>query len=535
MILVIVSFLAMAAALAASRIPAVAAFGERMRTWEAGVLRVGTVVVAVISFVVIWYTWDGIKPTPKVHDENSYLLQADIFARLRWTVPSPPIPDFFEQPHVQVEPSVASKYPPGHALVLTPGAMIGWHALMPLLLAGLTAALVFRLAARLTDVWTGLLTWLIWLTAPLILRFQASYFSEVTSAPLILASWWLLLNWREDHRGKWLWWMALAIGWCAITRQLTALAFALPIGIVALRDTVRLRLWRDLAIGVVVGTAVLAILPLWSAKTTGDWRLAPVVKYRQDYMPFDKLGFTADTSAPRRNLSPALQSTFDYFLQARKEQTLAAVPKTAWDRAVQVVIALFQTSRLPLALLALVGLFVCGGVVRFGVASGLVLFVSYLPYPHWAPWTIYYMEAVPVAAALAAIGTAFVVRRIALSEAGARGALAAVTLVIAAFGVPLVQKWKTDHRVRAAFDQAFAAQLKTLPSQHAIVFIQYSRRVAQHVSEVFNYADLESVPVWVVHDLGPARNAELRKMFPDRASFDFEEDQLVYGLRRKAP
>jgi hypothetical protein len=468
MILVVASFIAMAAALASSRLGAVSTLGARMVAWEAPLRRRGPLVVAIISIAVVWITWDGIVPVPKVHDENSYLLQADIFARFRWTVPSPPIPDFWEQPHVQIEPAVASKYPPGHALLLSLGSMVGFRALVPLLLAGLTAELVFLLATRLTDVWRGLLTWLAWLTAPIVLRFQPSYFSEVTTTPLVLMSWWLLLNWRDDHRLKWLLAMALAIGWGAITRPLTMLAFAIPIGVVVTMDTVRLKLWRDLSAAVAVGIAVLAILPLWSAKTTGDWRVSPITKYRLDYLPFDRMGFTPDTTLPRRKLTRALESTYNYFLTARKEQTLAAVPKTAWDRVLQLVIALFQQARLPLGVLALVGLFVCGGTIRFGVMSGAVLMLAHLPYAHWAPWTIYYMETAPVAAILVAVGAAFVARRYASDDTAARGTLATVTLVTAAFAGPIIWKWKVDHRVRSAFDERFAEQLKKLPVTPAI-------------------------------------------------------------------
>ena len=64
------------------------------------------------------------------------------------------------------------------------------------------------------------------------------------------------------------------------------------------------------------------------------------------------------------------------------------------------------------------------------------------------------------------------------------------------------------------------------PAKPAIVFIHYTPRSAQHISVVVNYPDLNAAPVWVVHDLGP-RNAELRKLAPNRASFDFDEDQLV--------
>ena len=34
-----------------------------------------------------------------------------------------------------------------------------------------------------------------------------------------------------------------------------------------------------------LGTMILGIIPLWSAETTGDWRLSPVVLYQRDYLP----------------------------------------------------------------------------------------------------------------------------------------------------------------------------------------------------------------------------------------------------------
>src|SRR6185295_4718434 len=67
---------------------------------------------AILTAVIVWWVWGETSPRPTVHDEASYVLQADIFARFRWTAPTPPIPEFFEQPHVLIVPAVASKYPP---------------------------------------------------------------------------------------------------------------------------------------------------------------------------------------------------------------------------------------------------------------------------------------------------------------------------------------------------------------------------------------------------------------------------------------
>jgi 4-amino-4-deoxy-L-arabinose transferase-like glycosyltransferase len=528
-IVVLLSAVAVAAAVLASRLAVTAIAGERLLRVSRGVARFGPLLAAIVSIGVVWYVWDAWSPIAKVHDETSYLLQADIFARGRWTVPSPPIPDFFEQPHVQVVPAVASKYPPGHALLLTPGALVGFPALMPLLLTGITAWLIVVLATRLANPWVGLTTWLIWLTAPIVLRFQPSYFSELTTTPLVLFSWWALLEWRETRRSRWLLLMALAIGWGAITRPLTMLAFAIPIGAVVLRDTVRLRQWRDFGLAFLVGFAVLSILPLWSAKTTGDWRVSPIELYRKDYLPFDKIGFTTDTTPPRRTVSPVLKTTYDYFRMARTEQTLDALPRIVGERAINLASALFQGYRLPLALFALVGLSVITAPLGFALISGVILFVAHLPYAHWAPWTVYYLEFTPVVAMLVATGLRAVLRRVTGDDRRIAAGVALVGLMIATFAVPSIRWWKRDHHGRASFDRSFAESLKRLPTP-AIVFIQYSPRFAQHVAVVFNKADLDRAPIWVVHDLG-ARNADLRRLAPDRASFDFEEEQLVSQRR----
>src|SRR5688500_15026573 len=81
---------------------------------EPGLRKFGPIGAAIISTAIVWWVWDQLVPVPLIQDESSYLLQAEIFARGRWTVPTPPLPEFFEQPHVQMAPAVASKYTPGH-------------------------------------------------------------------------------------------------------------------------------------------------------------------------------------------------------------------------------------------------------------------------------------------------------------------------------------------------------------------------------------------------------------------------------------
>jgi len=522
---VVAAALALAAALLIPRYARFSAPGALDRV-ERYLRRFGPLTAAIITALVVWYAWGDARPIAKVHDEQSYVLQAEIFASGRWPAPSPPIPEFFEQPHVMVVPAVASKYPPGNALMLTPGAAVGYPALMVLVLSGATAALIFALAMRVMNPWVGALTWLLWITAPIVLRFQPGFYSEVTTTICILGAWWSLLTWRETRLRRWLLLVSFCVGWCAITRPLTALAFAAPIGIVVLRDVARLRQWSDLAAAMLMGVAVLMILPVWSAKTTGNWRLTPIELYRQDYMAYDKIGFTVDTAAPRRGETPVLKALNDYFLSAHHQQSLKRLPVTAFERVAALTVAFFQGWRVPLIVFFVAGLFFMNWPLRFAMLSAVSTFLAHLTYAHYPPWTIYYVETASAVSAVTALGIWTVARWVVRSEPAMRVTAALAGFVLVVFGAQGVQHARLDHHVRAAFDRLFADQIGKLPRKPAIVFIHYTPRSAQHISEVFNYANLDAAPVWVVHSLGP-RNEELKKMFPNRTAYDFEEDQLV--------
>jgi hypothetical protein len=173
---------------------------------------------------------------------------------------------------------------------------------------------------------------------------------------------------------------------------------------------------------------------------------------------------------------------------------------------------------------AVAGLF-AGAAFQFAALSALAVFIAYLPYAHYAGWTVYYLELAPAVAALTAVGVWRAAQGIASADRGARLGVLCVTIVLVAVGMLDVARWRREHLVMVRFYQDFANSARNLPSQPAILFVKYSDRAPGHFSVVYNFADLARAPVWVVHDLG-ARNAELQRLAPDRSTHSFDEAWL---------
>lgn len=482
----------------------------------------------VLAAIAVFVVWGSLSPVPVMHDEWAYWLQADQYAHLHWKVASPPAPEFFEQLYVLVTPVFAAKYPPGYAMMIAPGFALGLPALMPLLIAGVTGALVFALARRAAGNLAAALTWVLWLGTFGNLRFRAAYFSETTTSLCWLVAWWALLEWRATRRTRWMIVLAVAIGWGAITRPATMLVFAIPVGVVVLRDVFAKKLWRELAIGVVAGTLVLGILPLWSVGTTGSWRETPLAIYTRQYLPFDVPGYSVAETPPRRALSPEMERVRTFLHDIKRDQVVAPIWTTALGRTWLLLRDTFGGWRLPFAFAFLLGLWALGAAGWFALGTSGLLIAAYLSQAHTSDWVVYYLETIPVLSFTAAIGVSRALRGVTTANAPLWLAPAAAAVFAALLVSDVAAARGTLSRISAE-PRLFRDEVAKLPKKPNVVFVRYSARRSMHIALVENRGMLTDAESWIVHDRGPddlrlyaAANGRTAYVF-DEATGEFHE------------
>ncbi len=501
--------------------------------------RRGPAIVGVLTALAVWWVWAATAGVPVMHDEWAYWLQAGQYAHGAWSQAAPVIPEFFEQMYVLVTPVFAAKYPPGHAIVIALGFMLGWPMLMPLVLSGLTGGLVFALARRVRGGGVALATWLFWLGTFGNLRWRASYFSEVTSSLCWLVAWWALLEWRASRRRAPMVVLALSIGWCAVTRPYTAVALAIPIAGVVIVDLVRLGSWRGnwrdtwresvrtMAIGIATGTMVLLVLPLWSWRTTGNMKETPLATYTRQYLPFDVPGLRVDLAPPERAV-PAEMEQVRAFLRGVKEQQVREpfVRTIAW-RTLGVALHTFDAWRLPLLVCFLIGLAALGAPGWLALGTGILLIVSYGVQAHSPDWTLYYLEALPALAYATACGAR---RLLALTSAGLRVAPFAAVLVAGLVVRDIGNARKLVGRLSEG-PRTFVASVAALPKRPNVVFVRYAPdrgAGSLHLSLVANDGVLDTAPSWIVHDRGND-NRRLLLATPNRTAYLYDESTRTFS------
>ena len=500
----------------------------------------------IASFLFVWWMWGSLNQVTTVHDEAAYLLQAKLFASFHLVGPARAAPEFFEQYHTFVEPVVAAKYPPGFSLLLVPGVWLGLPGLVPALLIGASAALAFILGRELTSTPVALVAVVLMNASSVALRFNPSYSSEIVTSFLFLVSWWALYRHWTSGRTYWLLVLAAAVGWGAITRPLTMLAFAVPTGIVTLISIQRHRAWRAILPSLALVAVPIAIMLVFNARVTGSWRKSPQSEYARMYIPEDHVGFGLTGGTPARPLS-AEQQVFNGWVDSlHAEHTKENLPTTIKRRARTLMRSTWARDSRG-AWFAVLGLFALPwGVAALLGSTVLGVFAAYLSYAHPPIWVVYYLELQAPLALLTAAGVfllgRLVVRYLAptfsrpISSRGLGAApppnprrqqlqtqiafaLVAVWLM---YPIPaIVSVTRHIFLTKAAYWQNFDRLLSTLPTKRSVVFVQYGRGHLPHSNLVQN-EPLPGADLWIVHDRG-ADDARLLALAGDRRPYLYTE------------
>ncbi|MFL5618266.1 MAG: ArnT family glycosyltransferase [Gemmatimonadaceae bacterium] len=489
------------------------------------------VVIGVLTGLATVFVWGSLTRTAVVHDESAYLLQAELFSRFRFTAPTPPLPQFFEQLYVNLRPALFSKYPPGTSLLLAPGVKIGMPGAPIVVMNALSGALVFMLARRSAGGAVALLTWLLWGTSFPVQYFHAMYLSEVPTSLAWLAAWWGMSRWATSGRARDLAMTAVALALCGITRPLTAVALTISVGVVLLviaRRRAGVPPWlTSREIGTLAAAAFVALLfvGVWSWRSTGTPFTTPLSLYTQRYVPFDHLGFgVRPGDAPSATLPWDQRVTDGAFYQEHRIHTPGTLPATVVARARMIGRDMWYDWRGGLAVVALVGLVGAPLALWIGLGAVVVQLLLYLLYAHPARWSLYYMEGLPVLAFATALGVLRVLELGAHRMSSSRAKLTVLATMIVAIAYPAVV---TLRQVRAqisadhAYYDAFVASLPAEPDT-AIVFVRYAPSHNDGLSVVRNVPDVGAARIWTVYDRG-AENAQLLRLAPRRKAYLFDE------------
>jgi len=482
-------------------------------------------VFGLLTSAIVRLVWRSFDQPGIFHDERAYLLQADIFARGRWTASAPPLAAFFEQVHVFVEPSVFAKYPPAHAMMLAPGMLLRMPGLMPALLAGAAGALTFWLARRVSNEWTAFVTWLLWTTAPITLFWSASYMSETTTTVMWLAAASATALWLESGKPRYLVGAAAALAWGFDARPLTMVALAAPLAAIILRSHVQRGGWRALAAPLLVALAVMSVYAFWNRQTLGRWTSDPYAAYSRTYFPYDKPGFGVDSTPALRPLPPEFAPLAASVRELHDQYQPSTVPLAFAQRVAGVLMWYGAGWRLAIAALLLASLVRARGAARFTAAASACLVAAYLVFAHPPDWTVYYVELLPglhflAAGALVDLfarsnGTPFTAAARVPAAVARSAALAAALLV--PFCVVDVARARTMIDVRNEFHRRAEATIRSAPA-NSILFVRYPASQSPHLAVTRNEADLAGTRSWIVHDRG-AENARLLSVAPERRGY----------------
>ncbi|MEK6769476.1 MAG: hypothetical protein AABY85_10880 [Gemmatimonadota bacterium] len=224
-------------------------------------------VFALLAVLMCRFVFDG---NPRNVDGFAQLFQARIFLAGRlWVAPPPEIANFATLQMILGPDHWFAQYPPGQALVLAAGLLLGaWWLLNPLIVVALVFA-THRVAAWCADRSSARLALLLACVSPFVIAVAGSEMSHLAAATLGMAAAAAATGLGGRRPGLAASLAGAALGVMVAFRPLDAVAAAAPVALIVLLAAPR----RVRAFALIIASGAAATLPtLWyNAGTTGSW------------------------------------------------------------------------------------------------------------------------------------------------------------------------------------------------------------------------------------------------------------------------
>lgn len=161
-------------------------------------------------------------------DERVYRFQAELLARGKATWPAPPLSDFLKNVFVVVqEGRWFGQYPPGHPAALVPAVLLGFPRLLPILLAGVNAALAGLVLRQIAGPRSAALGLCLLVVSPLFVLTGATLLSHTTSFFGLALATWGALRCARTRRARWGVVAGIGLGVLFLTRPYTGITLGL--------------------------------------------------------------------------------------------------------------------------------------------------------------------------------------------------------------------------------------------------------------------------------------------------------------------
>lgn len=463
-------------------------------------------------------------PVPGVHDEFSYLLQADTFAHGRLANPPHPMWVSFETMHVNWFPTYSSLFPPAQSFVLAVGQRLG-HPWIGVLLscAGMVAAIVWMLQGWMPARW-------------------ALLGGIVTLLRLGITSYWMNSYWggavaaaggalvagaipRILHKPRFMDALLLGLGVAILTnsRPLEGFIFCLPAAAVLL-----VWLWRNSEVPaavrirrVVVPVAIFVVLT-GAFTLYYDWRLTGnplMLPHAWNYKNYVTSGlFLWEKKAvmrPYRNLQ--FQVYYNNWVRANYDRSWDAVQRVSQEKIENYNSVFFWQGAVPLLCFAPLALF--DRRMRYLsvtlLASSVGLFLVVWSLPHYAAPLVCVIYGLLIQSLRHMRTLRFSGRRVGWGLSRAVVFLLLVTTAILVYVRVRHPGWDWNgdmgNRERAAVEK----ELEQMPGNQ-LAIVRYGPVHNVHEEWVYNKADIDGSKVVWAREMFPEQNQKLLDYYRDR-------------------